>query len=147
VSRPPLSALFVLGEDLEWQDDALCAQTDPDSFYPDKGSPSRPAKTICRRCPVITECLAYALKHGERYGVWGGLSERERRKLRASPGQGARVDLVDMGLCQRGLHDFSGTNIVVSRDGFRRCLPCRRLGDAERNAARRRAAQTGTKAA
>ena len=64
-----------------WQDGALCAQTDPESFFPDKGESPRPAKTVCRACGVRPECLDYALHHGERFGVWGGLSERERRRL------------------------------------------------------------------
>jgi WhiB family redox-sensing transcriptional regulator len=64
-----------------WTEHAICAQTDPDAFYPDKGGSTKDAKRVCRSCPVIAECLAYALDHGDRYGVWGGLSWRERRKL------------------------------------------------------------------
>ncbi|WP_344753531.1 WhiB family transcriptional regulator [Leifsonella bigeumensis] len=63
-------------------DDALCAQTDPDAFFPDKGGSTRNAKSICVSCEVRAQCLAYALEHGERFGIWGGLSERERRTLR-----------------------------------------------------------------
>ena len=65
---------------LEWMDRALCAQTDPEVFFPDKGGSARLARLICRRCEVRLECLAHALAAGERYGVWGGLSERERRR-------------------------------------------------------------------
>ncbi|GAA3730383.1 WhiB family transcriptional regulator [Leifsonia bigeumensis] len=65
-----------------WMDDALCAQTDPDAFFPDKGGSTRNAKSICVSCEVRAQCLAYALEHGERFGIWGGLSERERRTLR-----------------------------------------------------------------
>jgi WhiB family redox-sensing transcriptional regulator len=65
-----------------WQDDALCAQTDPDSFFPEKGGTTTDAKTTCMGCPVRRECLDYALTHNERYGVWGGLSERERHRLK-----------------------------------------------------------------
>jgi WhiB family transcriptional regulator, redox-sensing transcriptional regulator len=61
--------------------DALCAQTDPDAFFPRKGQPNRPAKRVCTGCPVASECLAYALAHNERYGVWSGTSERERRAV------------------------------------------------------------------
>ena len=60
---------------------ALCAETDPDEFFPDKGSNPRAAKRVCGSCEVRAECLAYALEHGERFGIWGGLSERERRRL------------------------------------------------------------------
>jgi len=59
-------------------DRALCAQTDPEAFFPERGGSTRQARIICRRCEVRQECLAYALAAGERYGVWGGLSERER---------------------------------------------------------------------
>jgi WhiB family redox-sensing transcriptional regulator len=69
----------------DWRDLALCAQTDPDSFFPDRGESSRPAKRVCAACDVRAECLQYALDHGERYGVWGGLSERERRALARQP--------------------------------------------------------------
>ena len=53
-----------------------------DPFFPEKGQPTRVAKRICAPCPVRTECLEYALAAGERWGVWGGLSERERRRLK-----------------------------------------------------------------
>jgi WhiB family redox-sensing transcriptional regulator len=67
---------------LSWQADALCAQTDPESFFPEKGGSTREAKKICTSCEVRGECLEYALSNDERFGIWGGLSERERRKLR-----------------------------------------------------------------
>jgi WhiB family redox-sensing transcriptional regulator len=63
-------------------DDALCTQVDVgDIFYPDQGGNPKAAKKVCRRCLVAQECLEYALAHNERFGVWGGLSERERRSL------------------------------------------------------------------
>jgi len=67
---------------LAWQADALCAQTDPEAFFPEKGGSTRDAKRICGQCEVKSECLEYALKNDERFGIWGGLSERERRKLK-----------------------------------------------------------------
>lgn len=67
---------------LAWQDRALCAQTDPEAFFPEKGGSTREAKRVCSSCEVRTECLEYALAHDERFGIWGGLSERERRKLK-----------------------------------------------------------------
>lgn len=71
------------GDDpLAWQTDSLCAQTDPEAFFPEKGGSTRDAKTICQSCEVRSECLEYALGNDERFGIWGGLSERERRKLR-----------------------------------------------------------------
>ena len=65
-----------------WQAAALCAQTDPEAFFPEKGGSTREAKSVCKVCEVKQECLEYALAHDERYGIWGGLSERERRKLK-----------------------------------------------------------------
>ncbi|PJJ61716.1 WhiB family transcriptional regulator [Compostimonas suwonensis] len=67
---------------LAWQTDSLCAQTDPEAFFPEKGGSTRDAKKICSSCEVRNQCLEYALANDERFGIWGGLSERERRKLR-----------------------------------------------------------------
>lgn len=67
-----------------WTADALCAQTDPELFFPEKGASSRDAKATCDRCTVSAECLDTALANGERFGVWGGLSERQRRKIAAA---------------------------------------------------------------
>ena len=69
-------------EEEGWQERALCAQTDPEAFFPEKGGSTREAKRICSGCEVKAECLDYALAHDERFGIWGGLSERERRRLR-----------------------------------------------------------------
>lgn len=67
---------------LGWQERALCAQTDPEAFFPEKGGSTREAKKVCLACEVRSECLEYALANDERFGIWGGMSERERRKLR-----------------------------------------------------------------
>ena len=68
--------------DEQWQERALCAQTDPEAFFPEKGGSTREAKRICMGCEVRDACLEYALAHDERFGIWGGLSERERRRLK-----------------------------------------------------------------
>jgi WhiB family redox-sensing transcriptional regulator len=68
--------------DLSWHEDALCAQTDPEAFFPDKGGSTREAKRVCMSCEVRVKCLDYALEHDERFGIWGGLSERERRSVK-----------------------------------------------------------------
>ena len=78
----PLFAALEDDEALAWQERALCAQTDPEAFFPEKGGSTREAKKVCTRCEVRAECLEYALAHDERFGIWGGLSERERRKLK-----------------------------------------------------------------
>ena len=69
---------------LSWQERSLCAQTDPEAFFPEKGGSTREAKKVCVGCEVRAECLEYALANDERFGIWGGLSERERRKLKKS---------------------------------------------------------------
>lgn len=71
-------------EPLPWQEEALCAQTDPEAFFPEKGGSTREAKRVCNKCEVRGDCLSYSLTHEERFGIWGGLSERERRRLRRS---------------------------------------------------------------
>ena len=77
-----LDGVFDDDDEQEWQERALCAQTDPEAFFPEKGGSTREAKRICQGCEVRSECLEYALAHDERFGIWGGLSERERRKLK-----------------------------------------------------------------
>ena len=69
----------------EWMAAGLCAEVDPDLFYPESGAPNRDAKRVCGGCEVRAECLAYALAHRERFGVWGGTTERERRRMRRAP--------------------------------------------------------------
>lgn len=76
------TALARTTPDLSWQDHALCLQVGSEAFYPDSGD-SPDAKRICAACPVTDACLAYALDHDEQFGIWGGLSTKERRKLRA----------------------------------------------------------------
>lgn len=69
-------------ERASWQTKALCAQTDPEIFFPDKGGTTRDAKKVCAACEVKHECLQYALDRNEDTGVWGGTSQQERRQLR-----------------------------------------------------------------
>lgn len=88
VLRLGVSGAYSDGEDtnpLAWQADAICAQTDPEAFFPEKGGSTREAKRVCLSCDVRSECLDYALAHDERFGIWGGLSERERRRLKRRP--------------------------------------------------------------
>ncbi len=64
-----------------WMDDAVCAQVDPELFFPEKNGNSAPARRLCGTCPIAGECLEYALTNREPHGVWGGLTPFERRKL------------------------------------------------------------------
>jgi len=83
-----VAAIFMAPDDAEWMDQALCAQTDPESFYPEKGGSTREAKKTCEQCLVRAECLDWALANDERFGIWGGLSERERRAISKTLQQG-----------------------------------------------------------
>jgi WhiB family redox-sensing transcriptional regulator len=67
---------------MSWQERANCLGLDPDLFFPERGEPVDQAKNVCVSCEVRVECLEYALEAGERFGVWGGTSERERRRIR-----------------------------------------------------------------
>ena len=69
-------------EELSWQDQANCMGVDPDLFFPERGASTREAKEVCRGCVVRLDCLEYALDNAEKFGIWGGMSERERRRLR-----------------------------------------------------------------
>ena len=69
-------------EDRRWQEHANCLGVDPDLFFPERGASTREAKGVCGGCEVRLACLEYALDHSEKFGIWGGLSERERRRLR-----------------------------------------------------------------
>lgn len=74
---------------LHWTDDALCREIDTELFFPEKGGEApmtvQRAKTVCRACPVTTECLDYAMTFEgatfQRHGIYGGLSARERYAL------------------------------------------------------------------
>ncbi len=70
--------------DPDWQSKANCLGVDPDLFFPERGASTREAKAVCRGCVVREDCLEYALANGEKFGIWGGMSERERRRVRRS---------------------------------------------------------------
>ena len=72
----------LVGERPGWQTRANCMGVDPDLFFPERGQSTREAKEVCRGCVVREDCLEYALANGEKFGIWGGMSERERRRLR-----------------------------------------------------------------
>lgn len=65
-----------------WTVDALCAQTGLDLHFPETGEPVTEAKAVCAACDVRAQCLEYALDRNEVFGVWGGLSPQERKRLR-----------------------------------------------------------------
>lgn len=82
-----MSGIFDLGygtsalSDRAWMEDALCAQTDPDIFYPEKGGSTAPATSVCNNCAVRAECLEYAVTNDIRHGIWGGTSDNDRKRI------------------------------------------------------------------
>ena len=75
----------LIGElDRDWQFRANCMGVDPELFFPERGSSTREAKEVCRGCVVRDDCLDFAIANGEKFGIWGGMSERERRRVRRS---------------------------------------------------------------
>ncbi|MFC5384281.1 WhiB family transcriptional regulator [Arcanobacterium hippocoleae] len=82
-----MQGIFNLGygtthaDDLSWMEDALCAQTDPDIFYPEKGGSTAPATSICQGCAVRAQCLEYAITNDIRHGIWGGTSDNDRKRI------------------------------------------------------------------
>lgn len=81
LARPPSTNTGAIDSSADWRDRARCAEADPEAFYPDKGESSLAAKRICARCDVRDDCLQEALERGERFGIWGGTSPRQRRTL------------------------------------------------------------------
>lgn len=75
------------GED--WREQALCAQVDPDLWFPEKGSQTHASKKVCAACPVAAQCLEWAVTHKQREGVWGGKSDQERRAIERQRKQAA----------------------------------------------------------
>ncbi len=68
--------------DTSWQESSNCLGVDPDLFFPERGASTKEAKEVCRGCVVRNDCLEFALANGEKFGIWGGMSERERRRIR-----------------------------------------------------------------
>lgn len=115
-----------------WQTRAACIGEPPELWFPPRGKGERvdytEAQRICDRCPVQPECLEHALTHNERYGMWGGRTERQRWKIqRRRPNR--RV-------CAR-----CGQVALLNANAARYCDGCRR--DARTESLRRHAAATG----
>lgn len=86
-----LADLLSGGQDLSWQEKANCRGVNPDLFFPERGASTKEAKAVCAGCEVKDECLEFALRMGEKFGIWGEKSERERRRIRASRAQARRL--------------------------------------------------------
>ena len=86
--------------DNDWQERGACIGEDPELFFPvGNTGPAvlqiAEAKAVCRTCPVMAECLRYALEYGEDHGVWGGHSEDERKAIKRRNSRKRRADLPD----------------------------------------------------
>lgn len=79
--------------DQNWRAHATCAQMDPELFFAAGAIEHKVAKRVCRSCPVRSECLAYAMEAPVDHGIWGGLTERERRRFRRRSGSDWREGL------------------------------------------------------
>jgi WhiB family redox-sensing transcriptional regulator len=104
----------------EWQERAVCAQTDPESFFPEKGGSTREAKRICLGCDVKDECLEYAMENAIRFGIWGGLSELERRNLRKTTPRAPRLTKVAIATIGQNLLDGMPVREIAERAGVHR---------------------------
>lgn len=115
-----------LQEDLSWQDSALCAQTDPEVFFPPQGGCIAVPKRICAGCDVRAECEEYAVSTGQENGIWGGMSPRVlRRRVRE------RAAASGVLRCKNRRHIRTAGN--TGSGG--RCLDCERERRAGREAA------------
>lgn len=84
----------IFQQGLSWQASARCTEVDPEIFFPERGGSSKAARAVCGECSVRQECLLYALANREQFGIWGGTSERERRRLRRMSPARTNVTLV-----------------------------------------------------
>lgn len=65
----------------QWMADAACGGASQNTFFPGRGESIKAAQEICAGCPVREPCLEYAIANREKWGIWGGLSERQRRRI------------------------------------------------------------------
>jgi WhiB family redox-sensing transcriptional regulator len=136
----------ITAADLKWQDRARCAETDPEIFSAAEDESPWPAKRVCVSCEVQAPCLLWALDHREPEGIWGGLTEAERRRLALNPTPARiRAALENAGkktCTQCGvpkiLDDFSRARARddADSDGWRaNCRECRNASDREKRKA------------
>lgn len=112
----------------EWREQAVCSQVDSDLWFPEKGEwgKSQQARDVCSRCPVINECLEFALTNGEVNGIWGGTTHEQRKELGYKEREHRKSDW-----CKRGHSLLNKYNVYVAPSGHRECLTCRRIREAD----------------
>jgi WhiB family redox-sensing transcriptional regulator len=84
VAQVPISDLIIQGSvlpDIKWRELGACRGLEPETFYPLTEEEADQAKAVCAQCSVQTACLEFALAHREKEGIWGGATERERRRI------------------------------------------------------------------
>ena len=139
----PTLALIDLAEEtgpLSWMDRAACAGIDVELFFPSQGVDAKAAKAICGGCEVRGQCLEYALSlpWDEDWGLWGGISMHERRKMRTrrtAQGIGPAVSW-----CKKKLHVRTEATTYTGPDGRIECRPCKHAGYLRRKIAQKEAA-------
>jgi WhiB family redox-sensing transcriptional regulator len=134
----------------DWRELAACRNTVTaryDPFFDETEESEQAAIAVCRTCRVQGECLAYAVRSGQSYGVWGGRPQRELRRLIALDRLGqARGRLAgrhrnaSKDSCEHG-HQFDAANTYYTPTGERRCRTCRRTASRARDRRRRQQAQ------
>lgn len=129
--------------DTSWMREGSCLGCDPDLFFPERGSMTdlAAAKAICATCPVREQCLDYAIRNSEHTGVWGGRSDKERRRIareRRARGELPRASTSSAGPLIHG----AGTNAYQRCRALRgeACTACKRghANDVQRGKAARR---------
>ena len=116
-----------------WMAEGECNGLDPALFYPDQGGDAATPKRICSTCPVRVQCLEYALLTNERHGIWGGVSERERRRMRAErfgPRTGGIPVDEDRRRQVKSMAEFLPATEIARELGLSRKTVCRYLGEA-----------------
>jgi WhiB family redox-sensing transcriptional regulator len=86
-----LDLSFSIGSLPAWRNKAACLDADPELFFPSGSTGAalmqiEQAKAVCKQCPVMRECRQWALETGQQDGVWGGMSEEERRRVKREAG-------------------------------------------------------------
>ena len=93
-ARPPQHRSFAAPARFaaRWRELAACRGTDLEVFFPERGESAGPARQVCAACPVRQPCLDYAITNRITHGIWGGLTERERRQLQSGWVRATRRD-------------------------------------------------------
>lgn len=136
----------------EWMESSACRTYHPDDWFWDTNTTlatKHAVRAICKACPVVTQCLEYALRTGTTEGIYGGLTPSQRNDLRRATNApkrvGARVAYKKTPTCRNG-HEYTAANTHIDTRGWRVCLTCRdtKLANAR---ARRAAAKRANNAA